>query len=262
MFWKKSRIKEKEVEIPIAEIPTVLIPIKECVHYCGFKYGGVSYNPYETYTIGLANNESIIALRREFIQFLMHYRPHDCAEALNIKLSRNIAMWTYPWNEINKESFFDINRYWFNDLALIEDLMTHFSDKGILSYRIDEEFLWLERAFFSIRDQGFHYNSYATALQMKKKDRNVYLLLDGNHRTSALTALGYDIVSAKITRVIYEEDVDNWFAVKEGILSKEDSICIFNAYFKTNKNYIVGKPSAKIIAPNGWMDLYGLKYDG
>jgi hypothetical protein len=244
-------MKEKIVEIPI----------KECVHYCGFKYGGVSYNPYETYIIGLANNENIITLRRQFIQFLMYYRPHNCAEALNIKLSRNIAMWTYPWDKISKESFFDTNRYWFNDLSSIEDLLTHFSEKGILSYRIDEEFSWLERAFFLIRNQGFSSNLYVTALQMKKKDGNAYLLLDGNHRTSALTALGYDSVPAKINKIIYEKDIDDWFAIREGILPKEDAFSIFKAYFKTNTNYLVGKSSAKIIAPNGWMDLYGLKYD-
>jgi hypothetical protein len=250
MFWKKSKTKETVIEIPI----------KGCIHYCGFQYGMSTYNPYETYIMGLANNKNIRDLRKQFIEFLIHYRPHKCAEALNIKLSHDFAMWTYPWQQVSKDYLFDTTRYWFDDLDGIADLMTHFSDKGILSYRIDEEFMWLDRALFAVGNKGFLSGYYVKVLQMRKQDTNAYLLLDGNHRVSALTALGYDTVPAKITEIVSEDDVGNWHAVKNGFMSEKDAMCIFNAYFRTNTDYMVGKKPAKIIAPCQWLDLYNLTH--
>lgn len=254
MFWKKNR-----TNFLISKNSIVKIPIKECIHYCGFMYGNNVYNPYETYVIGIANNEDIITLRKQFIQFLMYYRPCNCADALDINLSRDIALWTYPWDEISKDCLFDTTRYWFNDLNGIVDLLTHFSNKGILSYRIDEEFTWLERALFTITNKGFLPDHYTKVLHLKKKNKNAYLVLDGNHRISALTALGIDTVPAKIEKIVSEENIENWFAVKNGFLSIDNALNIFNAYFKTNNKYVINSTSpAKLIAPKNWMNLYNL----
>jgi hypothetical protein len=245
------------------------VPIAKCVHYGGFRYGHNEYNPLETYLIDLHNNLQISRARWKFIHFLLHYRPRHMGEALGLdNLSRDYPMWTYPWDIINLENPYNA---WCDFPDTCPDILTHFCESGILSLRIDEEFFWGERALYSIassgykvgkrnvsRDNSSSYFPIKTFELRKCDDRSAYILLDGNHRVSALSALGYKVVTVEqaATHIAFEKDCGDWYGVKKGFYTREDALSIFNLYFKGNHNYQTTSNPAPIIGPDEWKNLY------
>lgn len=69
-------------------------------------------------------------------------------------------------------------------------MLTNFSEAGILSYRIEEEWMWSERAHESLRLRGYQpWRGVLRAHTLLAKDgREAHLLMDGNHRAAALSA--------------------------------------------------------------------------
>ncbi len=245
------------------------IPIDQCVHYCAFRYGHNEYNPLETYLCDIQAHVPLIHARWKFIHFLLHYRPCHMGEALGLDyLSRNYPMWRYPWDVIDPST---PCKAWSHSPHSCPDILTHFCESGILSLRIDEEFLWGERVLSSIAAHGYNLNqsrepcarfsSYSpiTTFELRRCDgRSAYLLLDGNHRVSALSALGQKTVTVEqpVTHIACEKDCEQWYGVKMGLYTKEDALRIFHAYFEGNHNYHTSDIPAPIIGPEQWKRLY------
>ncbi len=238
------------------------VPINRCVHFCGFRYGINSYNPYESYITDIQQGVSVKLARRHFIEFLKYYRPHEFGEALGLtSLSQKYPLWIYPWNKCSPKQF-TLKRCWVDDPNDLPDIMTHFCEKGILSYRIDQEFFWGERALYVISNEGYmpdKYSSYVNILELQKKDKtSVFLVLDGNHRVSAMSALGYRTIEVKqnLNHTILEKDSNQWYGVRKGFYNQKDALLIFNAYFEGNSNYRIAIKPAEVIAPASWFSLY------
>ncbi len=243
------------------------IPINACVHYSGFRFGHGDYNPIECYLRDVYHQRPIVQARRLFIQFLLHYRPRHMGEAIGVEgMTRCYPMWRYPWDVIDLRP---PDEAWCESPQACPDILTHFSALGILSYRIDEEFLWGERVLHSIAAHGYKPNDFrrtSTApfepirtFELRKCDgRSAYLLLDGNHRVGALSALGQTTVFVEQadTDVAYEADCEYWYGVRSGMYSKADALRVFNAYFEGNYRYRICDQPAHIMGPSGWTQMY------
>jgi len=237
---------------------TIDAPLEKCVHFCAFRYGRQEYNPYETYQIELQQGASVVQVRRRFIEFLQHYRPRHFGEALSVRLSRPYALWAYPWHDSDPRRSED--RGWMRTPDDCPDIMTHFCEDGILSFRIEQEFFWLERALRTIGDQGYQPLKHAPAkvVEFRRSDgERRYLLVDGNHRAGALSALGCSrTIHALCDDVVREQDAHNWPAVRKNWMSREDALALFHAYFRGNPSWSRSATPASILAPPGWLDMY------
>ncbi len=240
-----------------AKARVVEAPISSCVHFCAFRYGQVQYNPYETYVVEVQRGMPIDAVRQRFIDFLRQYRPRNMGEALGvIGLPAAYPLWVYPWDDVDLGQF-GRKMGWCDDPNEAPDILTHFSDRGILSFRIEQEFYWLGRALQAIRDEGYQpcKYGYVRALQLCRRDGDTaYLLLDGNHRVSALSALGYQKVMLEYdsNAVVREQDCDGWRGVARGAYNKDDALRIFAAYFVGNEHYVTTADRAPILEPPYW----------
>lgn len=242
-----------------APAPLLDVPLRTCVHpYTAFRYGAQEYNPYETYQIELNRGVKLSEVRRKFIEFLRHYRPRHFGDALGISLTHPWASCVYPWEDRDPGDW--QNHGWRADPDDIPDLLTHFSEAGIPSVRIDEEFMWLERSLRAISEHGYLPEKYgpAEALELRRVDGSAaYLLLDGNHRAGALVALGCSAtISVRCHGPIRERDVDRWPSVRLGRIARQDALAIFAAFFSGNSTWKPSARLAEIIAPNGWKELY------
>jgi hypothetical protein len=225
------------------------IPINKCRHYCGFKYGCQSLNPYEEYITGLHQQKAISQLRNNFEYFLMHYRPQSFGDIFGLELSNNIPFWLYPWS-----GAIDIspNYGWMEDIDDIIDIITHFCEKGIKRTQVEQEYLWLEEAYETISKFGYQPSkySYIEVMELKRKDESVFIVKDGNHRLSSLSALGHLEIKAKIyvSEQVRAEDCHNWKQVLSGRYTEVEALAIFNSYFTGIDNFIPSKKPALILA--------------
>lgn len=211
---------------------------KDCVHYCGYKYGSNAYNPYENYINGLKNGTPLSEVRNNFINHLRCYRPKSLEQALGVtNHTENHPLWAFPWNSC-VEFYKSNTNGWHSDPNEYVDIMTMFSSKGILDFRIQQEFYWLERAFARLSSEGFQpkkYNTPLNVLELVSKDEGKrYLVLDGNHRISALVALGIEYAEMQVVSTVDERLVNTWKGVKEGKYTINDALLIFKRYFIGN----------------------------
>ncbi|MFA5000613.1 MAG: hypothetical protein WC531_00070 [Candidatus Paceibacterota bacterium] len=229
----------------------VEVSINECVHYGGFRYGGNDYNPYQTYTLELHDGIEKDKRQEKFIDFIKYYRPKNLGQALGITLENYVPLWIYPWIKYNKSVFMEKDRCWLDDPNDCPDIMTHFSAKGVLNFRLEEEFVWLERAYYLIKKNGYEpqkNNNYIELVRLIKTDNQVrYLVIDGNHRLSALGALNVKKARATFRSNVYEKNYLNWYCVRNNLISPKDALKIFNSYFERAKGHRTTDSAAKII---------------
>ena len=243
----------------VATSRVVDVPLRSCVHpYCAFRYGEQEYHPYETYQVDMHRGMSVRDVRRRFVEFLRHYRPRHWGEALGIRLSQPWPVGGFPWEERDPGDW--RQQGWTRLPDDSPDLLTHFSEAGIPSVRIDEEFMWLERALRLVSVYGYRPEQYGPAegMELRRRDgQAAYLLMDGNHRAGALVALGYrDTMVVRCDRVICEDDADEWPLVRLGRIRLSDALMIFHAFFRGNTSWEPSVTPAEIIAPVGWKALY------
>jgi hypothetical protein len=232
-----------------------VVPIAECVHFCAFRYGCGYVNPYEEYAKALVRREPLTSARQRFVAFLQHYRPRDFGSALGVRLSRNYALWQFPWERGARPEGVSASA-WLSDPDDVPDIITHFSERGISRYRIDEEFLWAEKLFHSIEQRGFKTRAFERPVEVQEfaavsGDRR-YLILDGNHRVSALSARGEKEVKVYRTRLapVCEAELADWPAVKGGSYSQDDARRLFQAYFIGNQCTRTTEIAAPILEHN------------
>ncbi len=243
-----------------AQFERLEIPISSCVHYSGFRYGVSQFNPLEYSARDHYKGIPILNVRRQFVNFLQYYRPSHLGEALGIDLLQNCPLWAYPWRNLS-ESDRKSNFGWLDRPEDIEDIITHFSSAGILGKLIDQEFFWQEQALMAIMEHGYRPEkySYAYTLELRRNDQcSAHILLDGNHRVSALSAMGHKslIVIRDKKSVIFESRMHEWPEVSSGMMSIEDAHNIFHAYFQGNHCWRTTRKAANIIASDAWKNLY------
>ncbi|QSA99629.1 hypothetical protein JWZ98_13115 [Methylomonas sp. EFPC1] len=225
------------------------IQIEDCVHYRGFRYGGFGSNIYEDYIISLLAGEDISTIKKEFVFRVLLYNGSDFGSALGLTLDRVYRPWLFPWlfapYYISHNYYFDLYNAYDNP-----DIICHFSFDGVLASHINREFVFLERALEKI-SEGYQPDAYGyvTVAKMMLGSQVRYLVLDGNHRISALHALGYKTVRARVLGAwlarrslmyIWPGVITNYFAI-------EDALKIFDRYFYENNIPFPERPFRNII---------------
>lgn len=239
--------------------------LADCVSYHGFHYHQASEHPLQKYALGLVRGADIRALRAQFIEFLRFYRPINAAQALGLpSLDPNLPSLIYPWKRA-LDSDFAGRRCWHATPAQCGDILTSFCESGIPSYRIEEEWMWAERAHDSLRARGYQprYGLLRAHTLHACDGRVAHLLLDGNHRAAALCAQGVQTVRLlSDTRwQIHERNVDEWPGVKSGQFSRASALQIFRGLIEGNARPITTDVPAPILAPPGWLDFYACDAD-
>jgi len=222
------------------------VPIKDCVHYCAYRYGRGEPNPYERYAVSLARKVPVADIRAAFVDAVSRYRPRNLGEALGVKLSKSYPLWWLPWRtprQVKQSSG------WVDTPDEVVDIMTHFAEEGVPRGLLESEFHWHESAFLSVRDRGYLPDSYGyiTARELRA-EKTSYLLMDGNHRLSSLSALGSEFVRVKLprgTRVI-RSSAEKWPLVRAGMMTLDDALSVFDAYQVGNRSPMSTEP-AKIV---------------
>lgn len=72
-------------------------------------------------------------------------------------------------------------------------------------------------------------NITATILIDKKADKLKWMIYDGQHRTSILSALDYDFIPVMVTKIVSRKNVDFWPGVTAGDFTKEAALKVFDA---------------------------------
>ena len=207
----------------------ITAPIESCRHYCGFRYGSKSFNPYENYIKGLHENEDEEILKRRFELFLARYRPTNFGEVLGVHLLKDYPLWCFPWGRNCRPG-----NGWVDSPEDVCDVMTHFCAKGIPKGLVQKEHFWHKRAYESIATSGYKPQEfgYIQLLEIKVNADCVYIVTDGNHRISALAALGHKTVDAKIHlwRNVRVQHIEKFEQVVCGNMFQEDALRIIEAY--------------------------------
>jgi hypothetical protein len=198
----------------------VAIPIDRCRHYNGYKYGSSTFNPYEQYIVGMHRGVDRAVLR-------------DLGELLQVRLSRQVPMWVYPWDP---RAPIRPNGGWLETADSIDDIITHFSEQGIQRSKILGEYFWLERALDTISTSGYQPErfSYIDVLELRDGDESVFVVKDGNHRLSSLVAHGQTevVVSLDDNETIDVARRGRWPHVVSGLYSADDALALTRAYFR------------------------------
>jgi hypothetical protein len=208
------------------------------VHYCGYRYGHGEFNPYENYATARVQGSSENQARGQFADSLLYYRPRHFGEALGIELQRRYPLWFYPWS---RQTLVNPTNGWCKEPDDCPDILTHFSERGISSRWLAAEYGWLEGSLCSIRQHGFQPDRFGSIIQARRFLRTdgsaAYLLLDGNHRVSALSALGYTTVPVRYVPVVTvrEAALLRWYQVRRGLYSTDDAARVFSVYFDGNR---------------------------
>ncbi|MDW2980593.1 hypothetical protein [Rhodanobacter sp. KK11] len=211
------------------------VPIRDCVHYCGFRYGRGEFNPYEEYFRGLASGEPMNCARARLRDFLLHYRPQDLAQALSLDIANAPPLWQFPWNRVHSGT----PKGWRQTADEIPDVLTHFSDEGVPEQRIHDEYGWLEGAWRAISSEGYLPGkySYVRVFELVGSERSAYIVADGNHRLAALSTLGVERIEVILAplRTAHRARNASWPAVRDNRLRQDDALRIFDAYFHGNQ---------------------------
>ena len=214
-----------------SKLITQIIDINLCYHYLGYRYGGYKNNLYEDFIVGLYQGKDIAQVKLQFINRIFGTRTFEFGEALKVNLRQKYPKWSFPWFPTNHASYSEHSN---------PDIVCHTSNAGILASHINREIKWLIAALENMK-KGYQPEEYGyiTLLELRKKTMTHYIVLDGNHRISALHALGHTKVAVKILpkKVNY-----SYRYFWKGVISRKfdlhDAEKIFNRYFYKNNMVI------------------------
>jgi len=205
-----------------------MVPIDRCYHFRGYRYGGFGFNPYEDYILGLAAGRELLDLRDTFAKAMLNNAPRSMGEALSLDMEE-VPPWEFPWDPAPRAG-----RKPILDPAMNPDIVCHHCPTGVLASHVNREFAWLEASFDSIRSEGYKPESlgYIRCLSFVGDGLSSYLVLDGNHRISALHATGSTNVSVKVVpRQIKRRHAARWPRVIDGTYSISTALRVFDRYF-------------------------------
>lgn len=224
------------------------VRIDACYHYRGFRYGGFGHNPYEDYIVDLSRGTS--GRRERFVRAIADHRPRTMGEILGLPLLTQAA-WDFPWNSAHSA----VPKI--EDPLQNPDIVCHDCPQGLLVSHFNREFRWLEQALASLSAVGYQPKRYGyiRCLELSSGAKSVFLVLDGNHRISALHALGFDHADVLVKRVpISRQDVRRWPKVLDGTYSEVEALSVFDRYFQQTNPPLTSLHPARLIVdePPEW----------
>jgi hypothetical protein len=224
------------------------VAIADCVHFCGFRYGRDEFNPYENYIRGLVAGKTLAQVRERFVDFVRYYRPRNLGEALGVATTKQVPLWWLPW-----KSWLKLMQpgAWQESTDDVLDILTYFSPRGIEWSRIEEEFFWMERALRTMSKPGYQPEKfgYIDVFELRGNESSRFLVIDGNHRLSALYATGQQraLVRQRPFHLANRKHAWLWPLVLSKHVAHRDALSIFDAYFAGNHNPCRAKLPAPLL---------------
>lgn len=213
------------------------IPLDICVNPLGFSYGKNGWHPVIPLIreIAAAENISDDLENSVFYKFYEKYKPTDMLHLVS-RFDPHVAfappMGVLPWGGFTKKAResggsplkktswlcgpLDIPSIKLN-IERARQLYGNMKKNGYAPWRILNSFI-----------EG--------CLLQDKRGEKRFIVLHGKHRAAVLAFLGAESVLATYApegaRTIKEEDVKNWYYVKNEQCSIHDALAYFHAYFK------------------------------
>jgi hypothetical protein len=228
------------------------VAIDRCRHYRGFRYGGFGNNPYEDYIVGLSTGQPINALRVAFVRAILGTRPRTMTDALQVDVGP-VPAWQYPWIASVGEGFA------ISEPAANPDVVCHDCDQGILVSHINREFRWLESAYANIKTTGYKPKEFGflRCLEFIGENSSSFLVLDGNHRISAMHAIGLREVEVVISAMerVRRSEASSWPQVVNGTYSLTAALAVFDRYFLSSNPSLIQTAPGKLLSdePQLWL---------
>jgi hypothetical protein len=220
----------------------ILVDIKDCTSINGFAFGEGWHFLVETLN-QYRNNKNIRYDETALAKYYEYYQPQNLLEALfgedasdndllSLKKFRDPQNAPMPWTPMNL-----INKKFKNNQGDYGP-KDRFSNYGI--QRMER----LIKIHNNINENGFNEEEYSDVgdhikgIMLKNSNEYRFLVVNGNHRIAALSALGYQKVMVrsckKFPAIIDVENIKNWPCVKKGIYSETTAEKIFMHYFEQN----------------------------
>lgn len=122
----------------------------------------------------------------------------------------------------------------------------------VLPLKGELQFQRLTRVFESIKKSGFKFDKRGInnieAICLTSGDSWKFFIVSGNHRVSALAALGYKYATVQLRRqegiggIVRREDVELWPVVMRGYLTKSEALDVFDRIFAGEQPFGVPDP--------------------
>lgn len=168
------------------------IDINNLRHYAGYRYGNTQLNPYQTFADMLLRGESVLTSTGAFVNHLITFRPTCFGSLFGDRRLDGKPLWLYPWSGPGgRDESSGLPSGWLESPEDVPDVMTHFSPAGIPREMIESESQWSSNTVTSIRLHGYQPKAFSPiqAVRIARNRDEFYIVVDGNHRLSALAAL-------------------------------------------------------------------------
>lgn len=231
-------------------------PMKLITDEFAFSLDADGWNYYCALLAEYQQNPNVLLEATTFFRFFQHPRINSirCLEdALFFhepeKLSRrsgfSFYLGTYPWGGLTEAaSLVGGSPFgWYYDHAegkMTRDLWGYGKTLWYQPndrYTIECEWDLTTKQFRSIR-HGYHpwlHLSIPTVTLLVRRDGDWRaVIVDGHHRLSILSHLGYKQASVEVLQRVEEAKVDQWYYVRHGDCTAQQALEIFDAFFRLN----------------------------
>lgn len=210
------------------------VPMNKCINPLGFSFGENGWHFLVEYLKELKADPSVLLCESVLYRYHKMYQPASMKELIvfsDNNVEFNLDFFRFPWGNYKKE--FDHN------LPTKDRCTSRFcgpSDDDL----IEKESMDIVKLRNSINSTGYSPwrfpHSFIAGVCLKRENSDFrFVILQGNHRTAVLSYLGYKKIIARIQPgcfpIIKEQDVENWYYVKNGMCSIKDALIYFHTLF-------------------------------
>ncbi len=208
-------------------------PEKACTIF-GSNFGKSGWNHIKQTLEEYDSNNQIKAKDTTLWKFLKEFKPRNILEVAGVDTKKEFDLFTYPWSSFTKNSLKK------------SPLLSRFCGPSTDEF-IEEEFKRIIALYKKLKKEGykpytypnsFIYGTWLTSMSGASR----FVVLQGNHRMSILSHLGYVKVKVRTHKSylknISESDLESWEFVKSGDYSSDEALHVFNLFFQNNGNHI------------------------
>jgi hypothetical protein len=229
------------------------IPLDLCTNQYAFSYGNKGWHYFRDLANELMLKPSIKLEETRFLQFFQYVQQVPCSSYTKLMTFHctslmeslpKIPFGSYPWTPERDITIDSVRFYDTSKVREIQNFM--WFEAGKESYDVlYKEFKHIVYLLNSFQLNGYRPilsdNIFPEGVILKNQLGDVrFIQIDGAHRLSVMSALGYDRVIVKLNMEryppIFEEGVEGWPYVQSGLVSRADALRLFHLYFTSNGN--------------------------
>lgn len=211
-----------------------LINIEQAVTIFGRQFSEEGFHPIVQTIREYQVNEDISVENTSLYRYHNKFTPEDMCQAFGYDSSMcGLPLFVFPWGKF---------RLGCNKLK--DPLKSRFCGPTELG-RIEKEFIDSINLYLDIKDNGYQIIRRRSVIGgtfiINKKNDKRFIVLQGNHRISALAALGHKKVlvytMGGYLNKIEEHKIESWKEVRKGSCSKKLALAIFHSFFNGKGNF-------------------------